>query len=63
MPGAESLSASKPLDKLVRDQRQSGRLLSAICAAPAVVLESKGLLDGLKATSHPGFQNKLSNQR
>ena len=63
MPGAESLSASKDLDKLIREQRQSGRLLSAICAAPAVVLESKGLLDGLKATSHPGFQSKLSNQR
>ncbi len=63
MPGAETLSASKDLDKLLVDQKQSGRLLSAICAAPAVILESKGLLNGLEATSHPGFQKKLSNQR
>ncbi|KAK9862272.1 hypothetical protein WJX84_009616 [Apatococcus fuscideae] len=62
MPGAESLCASKHLETLLMEQQQSGRLLSAICAAPAVVLESKGLLKGLKATCHPGFQGRLANQ-
>ena len=34
-----------------------------MCAAPAVVLETHGLLAGKKATAHPGFVDKLSDSR
>lgn len=34
----------------------------AICATPAVFLEAKGMLQGKKATAHPAFADKLSNQ-
>jgi len=32
------------------------------CAAPAVVLEHHGLLDGKAATCHPNFAARLKNQ-
>ena len=35
-----------------------GKLVSAICAAPSVLGEA-GLLNGKKATSYPGFEDKL----
>ena len=34
-------------------QAGEGRIVAAICAAPAVVLASLGLLDGRKATCYP----------
>eukprot|EP00892_Ulva_mutabilis_P010661 jgi/Ulvmu1/7968/UM004_0201.1 len=61
MPGSERLRDSAHLSAMLRQQRDDGRLYAAICAAPAVVLEPQGLLDG-PATSHPGFSDKLSNQ-
>lgn len=39
--------------------RDAGRLFGAICAAPAVVLETHGLLAGRQATSHPAFTDQL----
>eukprot|EP00967_Tisochrysis_lutea_P025169 scaffold28975_cov18-Tisochrysis_lutea.AAC.1 len=63
MPGAERLRDSAVLEALVKDQKEGGRLLAAICATPAVFLEAKGMLAGQKATCHPGFSSKLSDQR
>jgi protein deglycase len=63
MPGAERLRDSEVLTSLVKAQRDSGRLYAAICATPAVFFEAKGLLEGKKATCHPGFTSKLSDQR
>ncbi len=63
MPGAVRLGNSETLLGLLREQQDGGRYLTAICAAPAVVLEAKGFLKGKKATSHPGFTDKLSDQR
>ncbi|KAH0478097.1 MAG: uncharacterized protein KVP18_004151 [Porospora cf. gigantea A] len=60
MPGAEHLRDSKPLKDLLTKQKAAGKLIAAICASPAVVLQSHGLLDGIKATSYPSFQSKLS---
>lgn len=39
-------------------KNSAGRVVAAICAAPAVVLAAHGLLDGHKATCYPasGFQ-------
>lgn len=61
MPGSERLRDSAPLAALLQAQKESGKLYAAICAAPAVVFESQGLLDG-PATSHPAFSDQLSNQ-
>ncbi len=35
-------------------------MYGAVCASPAVVLEHHGLLKGKKATCHPFFADKLS---
>lgn len=60
MPGAEHLRDSEPLKQLLIRQRDQGRYYAAICAAPAVVLEHHGLLQGIKATTHPSFVKKLT---
>lgn len=56
MPGASNLAAFEPLCKLLK--AHSGKI-AAICAAPAVVLAPLGLLDGLKATCYPGFEEAM----
>lgn len=62
MPGAERLRDSSTLSQLVKQQQAAGKLYAAICATPAVFFESQGILDGRKATAHPAFSDKLSNQ-
>jgi 4-methyl-5(b-hydroxyethyl)-thiazole monophosphate biosynthesis len=57
--GADHLAASEILDQLLRSQAQQGKFYAAICAAPAVVLGSKGLLADKTATSHPQFYQSL----
>ena len=56
---ADHLAASEILDQLLRSQAQQGKFYAAICAAPAVVLGSKGLLADKTATSHPRFYQSL----
>ena len=63
MPGAERLSKSDVLQSLLSAQQADQRWLAAICAAPAVVLQTAGYLTGRKATSHPAFVDKLSDTR
>lgn len=62
MPGAERLRDSEVLKSLLVKQAADKRALGAICAAPAVVLEAHGLLKEKKATCHPAFVGKLSDQ-
>lgn len=62
MPGADRLQKSDELTKILNEQAEGGRLFGAICAAPAVVLEAHGLLQSKKATSHPAFSSKLTDQ-
>lgn len=62
MPGAERLRDSAVLNDLVKQQQADGGFYAAICATPAVFFESKGILQGAKATAHPAFSDKLSNQ-
>ncbi len=59
MPGAENLSKSEALKDLLQKMKRSGKLIAAICAAPAVVLAPNGLLDGKRATCYPGYENEL----
>ena len=62
IPGAENLKNSEELAGLLKKQSKEKRLYGAICASPALVLEHHGLLEGKKATCHPGFVSHLSSQ-
>lgn len=59
IPGAQHLRDSEDLGKILERQAASRGLYGAICAAPAVVLHPKGLIDGLRATCHPAFRDQL----
>ena len=59
LPGAEHLGEHPVLDLMLRDQAAQGKLFGAICAAPALVLASKGLLLDKTATCYPSFQQTL----
>jgi protein deglycase len=62
IPGSENLRDSDALITILKKQNAKQGLYGAICAAPAVVLEYHGLLEGKKATCHPLFVSQLSNQ-
>jgi 4-methyl-5(b-hydroxyethyl)-thiazole monophosphate biosynthesis len=59
LPGSEHLAEHPVLDSLLRKQAEQGKLIGAICAAPAVVLASKGLLLDKTATCYPSYQQSL----
>lgn len=58
MPGATNLSEYAPLNTLLINQAQSGKI-AAICASPGVVLGPLGILDGKEATCYPGFEKHM----
>ena len=60
LPGASNLAENKVLGELLRRQHASGRLVAAICAAPAVTLAPLGILEGKAATCYPGFEDLLA---
>jgi 4-methyl-5(b-hydroxyethyl)-thiazole monophosphate biosynthesis len=63
MPGAAHLAQSPVLEAMVREQARSGRLLAAICAAPAVALQGWGLLKGRgKVAAYPTFRERLDEE-
>ena len=53
--GSNALAESELLTQLLHRQVAEGKFYAAICAAPALVLGSKGLLDNKTATCHPHF--------
>jgi 4-methyl-5(b-hydroxyethyl)-thiazole monophosphate biosynthesis len=58
--GAENLAASTALGSFVTAMAGAGRLVCAICAAPAVVLAPLGLLGGRSFTCFPGMEERVS---
>ncbi|HEU4709899.1 MAG TPA: DJ-1 family glyoxalase III, partial [Methylophilaceae bacterium] len=58
MPGAEHLKNDKRILDLLRSMERAGKYVTAICAAP-IALHAAGLLENRKATSFPGFLDKL----
>jgi 4-methyl-5(b-hydroxyethyl)-thiazole monophosphate biosynthesis len=63
MPGAEHLRDSATLTRLLHEQHAAGRWIAAVCASPAIVLASHGLLSPDTAcTSHANFVDKLPSQ-
>lgn len=60
IPGAENLRDSKVLESLLKEQQAQGRMIGAICASPAVVLATHGLVSNTRATCYPSFLDQLS---
>lgn len=58
MPGTLNLGANEYVQKIIAQFASEGKLVAAICAAPSVLGEA-GLLRGKRATSYPGFEEKL----
>ena len=61
IPGAENLKNSQDLARLLEKQAQANRYYGAICASPAVVLHSQGLVTPGQVTCHPGFSHLIDN--
>lgn len=60
MPGAANLAASDFLFNLAKKMESKGKIVAAICAAPAVVLAPTGILAGRKWTCYPGMEKNLA---
>lgn len=58
LPGADNLNNDSRVHDLLARMVESGKWAGAICAAPAV-LGKAGLLKGKRATSYPGFLDKM----
>jgi len=58
MPGARHLRDDPRILALLQRQAAANRYTAAICAAP-IVLAAAGLLEGKRATSYPGFVDRL----
>ena len=63
MPGSEHLRDSKELQQLLTKQNLEQKFISAICAAPAVVLVPLGILQGKNATCYPAAKFRDSMQK
>ncbi|MCW8332361.1 DJ-1/PfpI family protein [Vibrio sp. SCSIO 43135] len=57
--GAETFRDSTLLVEIVKQQMYDGRLVAAICAAPALVLKHHNLYPDALMTCHPSFQSHI----
>uniref|UniRef100_A0A0E0PQ19 DJ-1/PfpI domain-containing protein n=1 Tax=Oryza rufipogon TaxID=4529 RepID=A0A0E0PQ19_ORYRU len=57
--GAERLHKSSVLKKLLKEQKQTGRMYGGICSSP-VILQKQGLLQDKTVTAHPSIVNQLT---
>jgi 4-methyl-5(b-hydroxyethyl)-thiazole monophosphate biosynthesis len=53
MPGATNISACEKVVSATKTMLEEGKLVASICASPAVVLASNGLIKGKKVTCYP----------
>jgi len=63
LPGSDNLAASEQTGKFLKEMAAAGKLICAICAAPARVLAPLGLLEGKKFTCYPGEEGKVTNAK
>jgi len=57
--GSENFRDSTVLIEMVKQQKYDGRLVAAICAAPAVVLIHHDLFPDTLMTGHPSFKEHI----
>ncbi len=57
--GAESMAHSQAVGDLIMRHWTGGRIVAAICAAPAVVLAPLGILADKHATCYPGLERRF----
>lgn len=60
LPGAANVAACERANALVLSMAASGRLVCAICAAPAVVLGPLGVLSGRRFVCYPGMEGGVA---
>ncbi len=60
LPGATNLGDDGFVRAFIEKMYAAGRLVSAICAAPAVVLGRTSVLNGKKFTCYPDMQNQVA---
>ena len=60
MPGTVNLLGCERLMEIVDEFNAKEKRIAAICAAPARILGSRGLLDNKKATCYPGLEELLT---
>ena len=58
--GADNLAASAAAGALITAQLDSGKIVAAICASPAVVLAPLGILKGRRFTCYPGLEGTVN---
>lgn len=58
LPGAYNLAEHQGLAEGIMEQYRAGKPLAAICAAP-LVYGRLGIMNGVKATCYPGFEEEL----
>lgn len=58
IPGADNLFANESVKSAVQTAFDNGALVSAICAAPAI-LGKMGILKDKRATCYPGYEKEL----
>ncbi|MCE5256512.1 MAG: DJ-1/PfpI family protein [Spirochaetaceae bacterium] len=60
MPGASNIAASAKAVEMIKRHYREGKIVAAICAGPAVVLQGAcGLLDGKRFTAFPGTESQV----
>ncbi|MBN2842106.1 MAG: DJ-1/PfpI family protein [Sedimentisphaerales bacterium] len=60
MPGAEAIRDHAGFIALLKKHVTAGKLYAAVCASPAVVLHTHGLIGNKKATCHPACAEPLA---
>ena len=60
MPGTMNLKENGDVQKALKEFAEAGKLISAICAAPARVLGEGGFLMGYEATCYPSCEEGYS---
>jgi 4-methyl-5(b-hydroxyethyl)-thiazole monophosphate biosynthesis len=59
IPGAPNLRDDPRVKDILHRTLAADRTIGAICASPAVVLSTHGLLKGRRATGHPGTADQM----
>lgn len=59
LTGTANLGAHEGVISTIKKFAEEGKMVAAICAAPSV-LGANGILQGKRATCHPGWEDKLT---